>query len=158
MLSPYEQIQEHIANQSIQLIEDDIELPLNGLYLRVRERKAKIVIQRQLSQTSKRCVCAEELGHHYTSTRNLLSVCAREYERQEYRAHQWAHLHLAPLDSIGEAYVMFDACKYSMAEWLNVTIAFLDEAIAGYADMYGIYHHTQHYSYKFEPYFLVKKI
>lgn len=157
MMSPYEEILNHIDDEKILLIEDDFDLPVNGLYLRDQGKRAAIMVQRQLSQAAKRCVCAEELGHHYTSTQNLLGVCSREYERQEHRARQWAHLALLPLDDIGEAYLRFDACKFTMAEWLDVTADFLDETIDNYREIHGTQCRTRRYLYRFEPYFDVRK-
>ena len=43
----------------------------------------RIAIQKELSETEKKCVLAEELGHHYTSSGNILDQSNVENRKQE---------------------------------------------------------------------------
>ena len=54
--------------------------------------KNRIAIHQGLdTQVEKACVLAEELGHHYTTSGNILDQSKVENRKQEFRARMWAY-------------------------------------------------------------------
>lgn len=74
-----------------------------------------------------RCVLAEELGHHYTSTGNSQPVKCSSYRqkmnisRSEYQARKWAALELIPLNMIKKALAAGITEVWELAEEFGVT-------------------------------------
>lgn len=55
-------------------------------------RGTRIAIRKDIpTQAKKACVLAEELGHHYTSTGNILDQTEIEHVKQERKARMWAY-------------------------------------------------------------------
>lgn len=151
-----EALLQEIFDEGISLVRLD-GLPIRAFYVRAAER-ALIAVSTGIPEPDRVCVYAEELGHHHTSTGNLLRVCAREYERQERRARKWAYNRLVPLDEIGKAYFEQDADPDDMAEGLSVPRKYLDDAIRHYTDVFGVECHTDTYHFQFIPYLLIEKL
>ena len=84
------------------------------------------------------CVLAEELGHYNTNVGNILDQRITSNRKQEHIARMWAYNKLIGLTGIINAYNAGCRTKYDIAEYLDVTIEFLEDAINKYADKYGI--------------------
>lgn len=111
------------------------EIPdLKGLYV-----DGMIAIHNRLSTTTeKACILAEELGHHYTSSGNILDQSHVENRKQERHARLWAYHCMMGLERLIEAAEHGCRTLYDTAEFLDVTEEFLAEAIAAYRSKYGI--------------------
>lgn len=96
----------------------------------------KIVINKNLTERQKNCILAEELGHHFTTGSNIINQCNIYNRKQEKIARRWAHDKLIGLLAIAEAYEKGIRCKFELAEYLNVTVSFLDEAVANYTKIW----------------------
>lgn len=59
---------------------------LKGLYY-----NGNIAIEKNLTSAEKTCVLAEELGHHYTTTGNILDQQEVANIKQELHARTWAY-------------------------------------------------------------------
>lgn len=101
------------------------------------------------------CVLAEELGHHYTSTGNILDQCEVRNRKQEFRARIWAYDRLIGLSAIIGCYKAGCKTLYEMAEYLEVTEEFLAEALKYYRQKYGMCKKLDNYVIYFEPYLCV---
>lgn len=79
-----------------------------------------------------RCVLAEEIGHHFTSSANSIPKTFFHYSdrlrvsKTEYKALRWAALYLMPLDRLKYAISQGLTEKWDLAEWFNVTESMVD--------------------------------
>ena len=103
------------------------------------------------SSTEKACVLAEELGHHYTTVGNILDQSKTENRKQERRARLWAYKRAFDLIDLVSAYKYGCRNRYELAEYLEVTEEFLQEALDTYREKYGLYTKVDCYVICFEP-------
>ena len=113
----------------------------------------KIAIRKDIETlTEKSCVLAEELGHYYTTTGNILYQSKAENRKQERRARLWAYNKMITMDKLANAKKSGCRNRYEIAEYLDVTEEFLQKAIDSYKDIYGAgYHQCGDYLICFEP-------
>lgn len=143
----YEQVVQAIYDEDIEIIEFDFRGGIKGLY-----SDNTIGIRSDIkTNIEKKCVLAEELGHHYITTGNitdLKSVCNRKQERQ---ARKWSYEKLVPLTSLIKA--SYSGCTniYELAEYLDVTEIFLKDALQHYLNKYGLYAEVDNYCIYFNP-------
>lgn len=104
-----------------------------------------------LDNAEKACVLAEELGHHYTSSGNILDQSSVQNRKQEQVARTWAYNKLIGLVGIVDAYKTGCRSRSEMADHLNVTEEFLSEALERYRNKYGTYTAVDNYIIYFEP-------
>lgn len=86
----------------------------------------------------KGCVLAEELGHHHTSTGDIIDQSNLLNRKQERRARSWAYKRLVPLTKIIEAYKEGIRNRYELADYLGVTEKFVDDSIDRYKEEFGL--------------------
>ena len=108
----------------------------------LRANKGRIVgdmiaIKSDMTDTEKQCVMAEELGHYYTSVGDILDQITVENRKQELKARLWAYKRLLPLDCFISAFRSGCNSLYEYADYLNVTEAFLQDAIERYKQVHG---------------------
>lgn len=99
----------------------------------------------------KSCVLAEELGHYYTTTGDILDQSSVENRKQELRARLWAYNCKIGLYGIIHAYRAKCRNAAEMAEHLNVSEEFLHEAISQYRSKYGVCVEIDNYVIFFIP-------
>ena len=104
-----------------------------------------IAIKEDMTELEKKCVLAEELGHHYTSVGNILDQTDTSNRKQERRARIWAYCKLLSLDDLIDSYKCGCTNRYEIADHLNVTEEFLIDCLAYYREKYGLY--TKHKNY-----------
>ena len=96
-----------------------------------------IAIKSDMTDTEKQCVMAEELGHYYTSVGDILDQESVDNRKQELKARLWAYKRLLPLDCLISAFRSGCNSLYEYADYLNVTEAFLQDAIERYKQVHG---------------------
>ena len=111
----------------------------------------RIAIKKDIPTTQKACVLAEELGHHYTTVGNILDQSKAENRKQERRARLWAYKRAFDLVDLVSAYKHGCRNRYEIAEYLEVTEQFLQEALDTYKEKYGPYTKVDRYVVYFEP-------
>ncbi|HIY01225.1 MAG TPA: hypothetical protein IAA26_05200 [Candidatus Blautia faecipullorum] len=112
----------------------------------------KIAIRKDIeTQTEKSCVLAEELGHYYTSSGDILDQSRVSNQKQEFRARFYGYNLKIGLMGIVQAYQVGCRNLYEMAEYLEVTEDFLKEAIKCYRSKYGEYIKVDNYIIYFIP-------
>lgn len=113
----------------------------------------KIAIRKDIeTETEKSCVLAEELGHYYTSSGDILDQSKPENRKQEHHARLWAYNKMITMDKLANARKSGCRNRYEIAEYLDVTEEFLQEAIDSYKEIYGDgYHQYGDYLICFEP-------
>lgn len=89
------------------------------------------------SVIEKRCILAEEIGHYHTTSGDILDLSSVENRKQELKARAWAYERLIPFSKILQAYKSNITNHYELAEFLNVTEDFLEDALEWYKSKYG---------------------
>ena len=111
----------------------------------------RIAIKKDLTETEKKCVLAEELGHHYTAVGDILNQSNVGNRKQEMRGRILAYNRLIGLRGIISAYQRHCQNVSESAEYLGVTEEFLQETLTYYKSKYGIYTQVDNYVIFFEP-------
>lgn len=111
----------------------------------------RIAIRKDMPDTKKKCVLAEELGHYYTTVGDILSQTSTAAQKQELRARVWAYNRLIGLYGIIDCYKAGCQNIYEMAEYLDVTEEFLSEALERYRQKFGKSVQFDNYTIYFEP-------
>ena len=85
-----------------------------------------------MPSNNKQSYLAEEIGHHETSSGNILYQDVINYRKQELTARKWAYEKIAPLDKIVTA--IDSGCDevWSLAEQFDVDEDFMREALKHY--------------------------
>ena len=119
----------------------------------------KIAIRKDIpTQTEKAGVLAEELGHHCTSSGNIMNQNIVFNRQQELRARMYGYNLNVGLIGIAKAFETGCRNLYEMAEFLGVTEEYLTNAIECYRKKYGIFVAVDNYLIYFEPQLSVAKI
>ena len=121
--------------------------------------KNRIAINRALpTQAEKSCVLAEEIGHHCTSSGDILDQTDIMNRKQEYRARLYGYNLKVGLTGLIRAYEAGCRNFFEMAEFLDATEEYLKEAIQCYKSKYGICTAVDNYIIYFEPFAVIKLI
>ncbi|MCY7948714.1 ImmA/IrrE family metallo-endopeptidase [Bacillus atrophaeus] len=142
----YDHLLVEASRNRIEVIERFMPSRLKGLY-----SSGIIWINKKQSLIEKGCTIAEELGHHFTSYGDILDLKELESRKQEKRARNWAYKKLVPLTKIIEAQKAGIRSRYELAEFLNVTEHFLEEALKRYIEEYGLYKELNGLTVCFQP-------
>lgn len=127
---------------------------IKGLYL-----DKHIAISKDIStDTEKACILAEELGHHYTATGNILDQSTVENRKQEMRGRIVAYNKLVGLRGIVDAYLNHCQSISESAEYLEVTEEFLIDSLNYYRNKYGVYTKLDNYVIFFQPNLVVMEL
>lgn len=122
-------------------------------------RGRRVAIRRKIAtQKEKSCVLAEELGHYYTSSGDILDQSKVENRKQEYRARLYGYNLKIGLTGLIRAYESGCRNLYEMAEYLDATEEYLMEAIDCYKSKYGLCASVDNYIIYFQPFIVIKII
>lgn len=111
----------------------------------------RIAIRKDLTDKEKKCVMAEELGHYYTGSGNILDQSSVSNRKQELQGRIYAYNRLVGLMGIINAYKNHCLNLAESAEYLDVTEEFLLDALSYYKSKYGKYVSVDSYIIFFEP-------
>ncbi len=92
----------------------------------------RIAIKRGMSEIEKKCVMAEELGHYYTGTGNILDQSSVSNRKQELYGRIYAYNKLVGLMGIIKAHKHHCQSLSETAEYLEVTEDFLIDTLKYY--------------------------
>ena len=99
-MNTYEKLVEQCENEGIKIIEKTFKSNAKGLI-----KGNKIGISKNIDTVSeKRCVLAEEMGHYYTTTGNILDQSTLENRKQEHKARKWGYNKLIGTQNIIKAF------------------------------------------------------
>ena len=134
------------VHESVDLNGDSTgEKRLNGLYV-----DGHIALDSQLKTTAeKTSILAEEMGHHFTSVGDITDLKNVNSRQQELDARLWGYNRLIGLRGIIREHHCQN--RYEMAEYLDVTEDYLEEALACYRSKYGVYTVVDNYAIYFIP-------
>lgn len=110
----------------------------------------KIAIKNDMTETEKKCILAEELGHYYTGAGNILGKDTMSI-KQEAHGRFFAYNKLIGLSGLISAYKAGCKSLCDISEHLEVTEAFLSEALEKYRQKYGTCVIIDNYMIYFEP-------
>jgi Zn-dependent peptidase ImmA (M78 family) len=85
-----------------------------------KTKKGTALIEQSLTQIDKKCTLAEELGHHHTSSGNILNLKFPNSTKQERLAREWGAKQLIDHDDFITALNTYDNI-YQIAKELDVT-------------------------------------
>ena len=91
-----------------------------------------ILINKNLTNSEKLCILAEELGHYETSVGDLTFLDSNLKLKQEYRARKWGIEKICPYSKIQTAISKGCTNIYELSEELDMSISFLKEALDYY--------------------------
>lgn len=119
----------------------------------------KIAIRKDIKTSKeKSCVLAEELGHYYTTSGNILNQSDTMNRKQELKARFTGYNIKIGLIGIVSAYESGCSNLYEMAEYLDVTEEYLQDALECYTSKYGECTCIDNYAIYFIPNLMVLKI
>ena len=116
-----------------------------------RIRGNRIAIKKDISLRQKACVLAEELGHYHTTVGDILDQTDVSNRKQERTARLWAYNKQIGLSGLIHCFEARCQNIHEMAAHLDVTEAFLQDALECYRQKYGICTSYQQYTIYFEP-------
>jgi len=109
----------------------------------------RIAIRKDMPTVDKTCTLAEELGHYYTSSGDILDQENISNRKQEHRARMWAYSKLLPLQFFVLAFKHGCRSIHETAEFLEVSEEFLVDCINAYYSKYGPFLETNGYLFMF---------
>lgn len=109
----------------------------------------KIAIRHNMSNVDKTCTLAEELGHYYTTTGDIIDQTDIMSRKQEHRARMWAYEKLLPLQFFIFAFKHGCRSIHETAEFLEVSEEFLIDCINAYYSKYGSFIEYGEYLFMF---------
>ena len=148
----YEELQIQACKDGIEIIEYPFQsINIKGLYC-----NGTVALNEDMTQVEKSCVLAEEIGHHCTSSGDILNQNDIMNRKQEYRARLYGYNLKVGLTGLISAYE--EGCRnlYEMAEYLDVTEEYLRNVINCYHAKYGQYTIVDNYVIYFEPFAVMK--
>ena len=133
-MTTYEKLLQEATHQGIDIYEKPMPPKIKGLYA-----DNTICINNRVStNTEKACVLAEELGHHFTTSGNILDQMDITNRKQENRGRAWSYEKLVPLSKLVQAAQVGIRNRYELADFLEVTEDFLDSALNRYKEKLGV--------------------
>lgn len=145
-MNTFEQLEEQACKDGIDIIERRFNSErIKGLYC-----NDSIALSDKLeTSTEKACVLAEELGHHYTTSGNIIDMQDIRNITQERKARVWAYDELIGLTGLIRAFERCCQSRYEVADFLGVTEEFLSDALNYYKVKYGEFTTIDHYVIRF---------
>lgn len=149
----YEELLIEAENDGLKIKEKTLKYGFKGLY-----KNKKILIDKKIKTSKeKNCILAEEVGHYKKSYGNILDYTDIKNVKQEKIARNWGYEKLVGIIQLINAFEKSIRSKHDLAEYLNVTEKFLEQAIQHYKEKYGTCYEIDMYTIYFEPYLTILK-
>jgi len=143
----YENLIRETEKEGIEIVEMKLTNNIKGLYA-----DKIIAINKNIdTNTEKKCILAEELGHYHTSSGDILDQSKLINRKQEKRARIWGYKKLVGMTKLINAYKNNITNRYELADFLDVTEEYIDEALEYYKEYYGISYRIDNYIVYFDP-------
>lgn len=143
----YEELLEEASNNGLVVREKALSSSDGLIY------KNRIAISDRLETTAeKACVLAEEIGHYHTAVGDIVDLQNIENLKQEQKGRLHGYNRMIGLRGIIDAFNVGCQSRHEIAEFLEVTEEFLQEAIDCYTGKYGEYATLDNYIIYFIPY------
>ena len=153
-MNAYEYLEDSACKDGIDIVNRKFNSSnIKGLYC-----DGTVALNSQIETSNERaCVLAEELGHHHTSVGVIVDLSSSQNRKQERQARIWAYNNRIGLYGLIRAYEQGCKSRYEVAEFLEVTEEFLEEAINTYREKYGVYTTIDNYIIYFIPQLIICK-
>ena len=152
-MNSYEYLQEEAREDGVHVIDYHFDSNrIRDLYC-----NGTVAIRQNMTTAEKSCVLAEELGHHRMTVGNILGQDDVANRKQEHLARLWAYDRRIGLSGIIQGYRNHYHNRHELAECLDVSEEFLQEALECYREKYGCYVELDGYVIMFEPHLAVMK-
>lgn len=150
----YEHLEDEACKDGIDIVNRKFNSDrIKGLYC-----DGTVALNSQIGTSKERaCVLAEELGHHHTSVGVIVDLSDAQNRKQERQARLWAYNNRIGLYGLIRAYENGCKSQYEVAEFLDVTEEFLEDAINCYREKYGVYAAIDNYIVYFIPQLIISK-
>ena len=146
-MNKFEELRQSASDMNIDVVDYSFTSDrIKGLYC-----DGTIALKKDLTETEKKCVLAEELGHHETANGNILDQSTVENRKQEMRGRVIAYNRLVGLRGIVNAYNHHCQGLSEVADYLGVTEEFLHDTLSYYRNKYGVCTTVDNYAIIFEP-------
>ena len=139
---------------------DELGIIVKELDLKTRDGHCKgnrIAINKYLSNYQKTCVLAEELGHYHKTVGDITNQKDINNRKQELVSRRWGYNKNIGLLGLIRAFECGCVNRCEIAEFLNVPLEYLNEAIEYYTSKYGIMYRIDNYIIYFLPNFYIGK-
>lgn len=150
-MTPKEKLEQEAFEQNVPV--DYIKFnsdKLRGLYI-----NGSIALHQGMDSATTADTLAEELEHHYTTVGDILDQNDTANRKQERLARLRAYNRRIGLSGIIQGYKAHCRSRYDLAEYLEVSEDFLQEALECYREKYGVYTELDGYVIYFEPCLIV---
>lgn len=153
-MNTFEHLEDEACMDGIEIIHREFKSNrIKGLYC-----DGTVALSSQIETSKERaCILAEELGHHHTSVGVIVDLSDVQNRKQERQARIWAYNKQIGLRGLIRAYEQGCRSRYEIAEFLEVTEEFLEEAINTYREKYGVYTAIDNYVVYFIPQLIISK-
>ncbi|MDS0525014.1 hypothetical protein NNC19_04920 [Clostridium sp. SHJSY1] len=142
----YDELIIKAAKDNVEILEFPFKGEAKGYY-----SDGVIAINKKIeTNTEKKCILAEELGHHYTTDGEILNDSILS-KKKESIARRWAYKKLITLSSLISAFNHGICSKEELSEYLDVTPCFLDATLEYYKKKYGTHVKLDGYIIFFDP-------
>lgn len=153
-MNTFEHLEDEACKDGIEIIHRKFNSDnIRGLYC-----DGTVALNSQIETSKERaCILAEELGHHHTSVGVIVDLSDAQNRKQERQARIWAYNKQIGLRGLIRAYENGCRSRYEIAEFLEVTEEFLEDAINCYREKYGVYTIIDNYVLYFIPQLIISK-
>lgn len=154
-MNAYEKLTSEACEDGIEIIEKEFNSDrIKGLYC-----DRTIAINKNIKTAAEKAdVLAEELGHYHTTVGDIIDMSDTRNRKQERQARLWSYNKRIGLSGIISAFEHGCLNRYEMADYLNVSEKYLQDAIDCYRDKYGIGTMADGYYIMFIPWLMVGKL
>lgn len=153
-MNNYELLLKTAEENNIEIVEKKFKSNAKGLL-----KGSKIAINENIPTImEKTCILSEELGHYYTTVGNILDVHNTDNYKQELKGRIWAYNRQIGLSGLIGAHEHGCKSRYEIAEYLEVTEEFLENAIIYYTSKYGVCQRVNHYLIYFVPHLGIMRL
>lgn len=148
-MTEYEKLLDNATKDNVSVIEN---YPFESNRFKGLYCDGVIALSKSIETDAERaCILAEELGHHYTATGDILDQSTVVNRKEEMCGRLVAYNRLVGLRGIVDAYLHHCQSLFETAEYLGVTEEFLNDSIACYKSKYGVCAQIDNYIIMFEP-------
>ena len=158
MLNHLEQMEQFAHENNISLFIDSLPKEMSGFYYRnVKYGIRSITLSNNLDTTAEKiCILAEELEHFISTPEDLFVASHSVREKYEKMARFCAVKRLMPFEKLINAKLLSINNSFELADYLNITVDFLQAGIKAYKDHFGLSVPYKDFIIYFDPFDIEK--
>lgn len=143
-MTRYEKLLDVATKENIELFETEFDSELKGMCI-----GNFIAIKKDMSQSEKACILAEELAHYFTTTGNILDQSNSFNQKQEKQARKMAVNYLITPNDLAIACRNGYTNLFDIADFLSISYEFLLESITVFKSRFGLFYAGDGYDIEF---------